>query len=810
MRALWQDLILSMRTLRKEPASALIASLTLALGIGLCSATFSLNYGVFMRGLGIPEEDRVTMIARSNPELNQEWMSVTQHDYYDWREQQTSFLGLAAYYTGTVNLSGTEGPERYNGGFVSANIFDQLRVAAALGTGFRSGDDLPGAPLTLVLGHEVWVNRYASDPEVVGKPVIVNGEAAVILGVMPEEFRFPQNQQLWVALRDSRSTLASRGDGTQYSVFGRLKDGVTLDQAEREMALIAGRLAEAYPVTNRGVTARLRSFVDNDTGPELTAIFAAMQVATFLVLLIAIANVANLLMARATLRTREAAVRSALGANRFRIVLPFFAETLVLSGIGAVFGIGIAYVGVTLFDGATADVGKPYYMLFRLDLPVMAFIVLITVVTAVLAGLAPAFTVLRTDVNTTLKDEGRGGSGVLGGRLTRVLVTAEIALSCALLIGAGLMTKSIVKLQNFDFPFATSNIFTARVGLFETAYPTRETRQQFFRDLGDRLATIPGAEAVVITANLPLNTNGSGIAIEGETYATESDYPTARSVSTMPGYFRTFGVELRSGRDFNVGDDANGPPVAIVNEAFVQRFLAGREPLGMRFAQRASRDSLAEWKTIVGVVPDLGMEGFGGNTNDEAWGFYVPLTQEDPRFVSMAVRTAGADPMAITPAVREVMRALDPNLPIYNVESMDKVAKDAGWFYQVFGTLFIVFGAAALFMATVGLYGVLSFSVSRRLREMGIRMALGASPKQVIRMVVRQGTRQIGIGLVLGLVLAYFLTKALAIIMFQVAPQDPPVLLVVVLTITAVGILASLVPARRATLAEPVAALRTE
>ncbi|MCL4865282.1 MAG: ABC transporter permease, partial [Gemmatimonadales bacterium] len=299
-------------------------------------------------------------------------------------------------------------------------------------------------------------------------------------------------------------------------------------------------------------------------------------------------------------------------------VLPFFAETLVLSGIGAVFGIGIAYVGVTLFDGATADVGKPYYMLFRLDLPVMAFIVLITVVTAVLAGLAPAFTVLRTDVNTTLKDEGRGGSGVLGGRLTRVLVTAEIALSCALLIGAGLMTKSIVKLQNFDFPFATSNIFTARVGLFETAYPTRETRQQFFRDLGDRLATIPGAEAVVITANLPLNTNGSGIAIEGETYATESDYPTARSVSTMPGYFRTFGVELRSGRDFNVGDDANGPPVAIVNEAFVQRFLAGREPLGMRFAQRASRDSLAEWKTIVGVVPDLGMEGFGGNTNDEA------------------------------------------------------------------------------------------------------------------------------------------------------------------------------------------------
>lgn len=814
MRALWQDLILSMRTLRKEPASALIASLTLALGIGLCSATFSLNYGVFMRGLDIPDEDRVTTIARSNPELNQEWMSVTHHDLYDWREQQTSFEGLAAYYTGTVNLSGTEGPERYNGGFVSANIFEQLRVPAALGTGFRVGDDLPGAPLTLVLGHEVWVNRYGSDPAVVGKPVIVNGEAATILGVMPEGFRFPQNQQLWVAYRDNRSSLAARGDGTQLSVFGRLKDGVTLDQAGQEMSVIARRLAEAHPVINKGVTARLRSFIDADTGPELTAIFGAMQVATFLVLLIAIANVANLLMARATLRTREAAVRGALGANRFRIVLPFFAETLVLSGIGAVFGIAIAYVGVTLFDGATADVGKPYYMVFQLDFPVMLFIVLVSLVTAILAGMAPAFTVLRTDVNATLKDEGRGGSGVLGGRLTRVLVTAEIALSCALLIGAGLMVKSIVKVQNFNFPFQVERVFTARVGLFETEYPTPERRLQFYRDLGDRLAAMPGAEAAVITANLPLNTNGAGIAIEGETYPTEVDYPSARSVSTLPGYFETFGVSLVSGRDFGIGDEATSQPVAIVNQAFVQKFLAGREPIGMRFAERASRDSLAEWKTIVGVVPNLRMEGLGnssiGNGDSDPWGYYVPLAQADARFVSLAVRTAGTDPMAIAPAVREVVRTLDPNLPLYNVLSMSEVISEAGWFYQIFGTLFIVFGAAALFMATVGLYGVLSFSVSRRLREMGIRMALGASPKQVIRMVVRQGTRQLGIGLGIGLVVAYFLTKALAIIMFEVAPQDPPVLILVVLTITAVGILASLIPARRATLAQPVAALRTE
>ncbi|TFG51607.1 MAG: ABC transporter permease [Gemmatimonadales bacterium] len=810
MRALWNDLILSLRSLRKEPGSALIASLTLALGIGLCSAAFSLGYGVFMRGLDVPEADRITLIYRSNPDRDQEFMSVTQHDLADWREQQTSFEGLAAYRTGTINLSGTEGPERYNGGFVSANMFDQLRVQPILGSGFRQGDDNTGAPLTLVLGHDVWVNRYASDPAVIGRAVIVNGEAATILGVMPEGFKFPQNQQLWIAARDGRAALTSRDQGVQFTVFGRLRDGVTLDQAGSDMNRIAGRIAEAYPQYNEGITARLRTFVEDDTGPELTAHFGAMQVATFLVLLIAIANVANLLMARATLRIREAAVRNALGASRFRTVLPFFAETLVLAAIGAVVGVGIAYVGVSLFDRATMDVGKPYYMLFKLDLPVMAFIVLISIVTAVLAGLAPAITILRTDINATLKDEGRGGSGVLGNRLTKVLVTAEIALSCALLIGAGLMAKSIVSVNRFDFPFNTENVLTARIGLFETEHPTPQSRQIFFRDLEARLATIPGVQAASLTDNLPLNSNGSEIAIEGAVYLTEKDYPNARSAIITPGYFNTFDVTLLSGRTFGISDEAESQPVVIVNQSFAQRFLAGRDPIGARFAERAGRDSLAAWMTIVGVVPDLKMEGFGNDDSRGAWGYYVPLPQRDVRFVSLAVQTAGTDPMAILSQVRTAVRSVDPNLPMYNVLSMAAVVDRAGWFYQVFGTLFIVFGAAALFMATVGLYGVLSFSVSRRVREIGIRMALGASPQAVIRLVVREGTRQLGVGLAIGLVVAYFLTKALTVIMFEVAPLDPAVLTLVVSMITVVGVLASLIPARRVTREEPVAALRPE
>lgn len=809
MRALWNDLILSLRTLQKEPMSALIASLTLALGIGLCSASFSISYGVFMRGLDVPEADRITMVARSSLEGGQEYMSVPEHDLYDWRDQQTTFEGLAAFSTGTVNLSGTDSPERFNGAFVSANIFDLLRITPILGTGFRPGDDAAGAPLTVVLGYEVWANRYASNASVVGQSVIVNGEAATVLGVMPQGLRFPQEQQVWVARRDGRASVATRNAGNQFDVFGRLRDGVTLEQAEAEFALIAKRLAETYPQTNKNMTARMRTFVEKDTGPELVAVFGAMQGATLLVLLIAIANVANLLMARATLRTREAAVRSALGASRFRIVLPYFAETLVLATVGAVIGMAIAYVGVTMFDRATVDVGKPYYMAFRLDWPVLMFTALLSVFTAVVAGLAPAVTVLRTDINATLKDEGRSGSGVLGTRLTKVLVTAEIALSCALLIGAGLMTKSIVNLQNFAFPFTTERVLTARIGLFETDYPDAQSRRNFLRDLELRLAALPGAQATSVTANLPLSANGISIALEGVSYATERDYPQMRSAIIDQGYFDTFGVSMLSGRNISDMDIAGSQPVAIVNQSFVKRYYEGKNPIGQRFAERIGRDSLAPWLTIVGVVPDLSMEGFG-NSDNNSWGYYTSLYQSDVRFVSLAVRTAVADPLTILPDVRNVVRTLDPNLPLYNVWPMTEVVARAGWFYNVFGTLFIVFGAAALFMATVGLYGVLSFSVSRRKREVGIRMALGASPGNVIRMIVREGARQVGIGLAVGLTLAFFVTKAIAFVMFEVAPRDIPVTVFVVLTIATVGVVASLIPARRATRTEPVVALRAE
>jgi putative ABC transport system permease protein len=807
MRALVQDLMLGFRTLKKEPASAVIASLTLALGIGACTLAFSLVYGVFFRGLDVPEANRLILIYRTVPSRDVDFMGVNSHDLYDWRAQQTSFEGLAMFETGTVNVSGVEGPERYDGAFVSANLFDLLRVRPLLGSGFRPGDDAAKAPLTVVLGYRAWQTRYEEDPDVVGRSVTVNGEAATILGVMPAGFQFPSDQELWVASRDSRADEPNRDRANTFNVFGRLNDGVSLDQASAEMALIAQRLADEHPESNEGVTTRFRTFVEDDTGPELRAVFGAMQVATIFVLLIACANVANLLLARATLRTRESAVRTALGASRWRVVLPFFAETLLLAVAGAVAGVVIAYVGVTLFDGATQTVGKPYYMRFALDAPVLAFVVGVTVVTALVAGAAPAFQVLRTDVNATLKDETRGSSGILGGRVTRALVMAEIALSCALLIGAGLMVKSIAKLGSFDFPFATENVFTARLGLFETDYPDRESRQALFTRLEERLLGIPGARAVSLSTSLPPSAGTWRIGIEGETYARAQDYPTAENIAVTPRFFETFEVPVDRGRMFTEQDAWEGEPVAMVNQPFADRFFPGTDPIGRRFKEGTS-DSNVTWITIVGIVPDMRLDNFEPETHPA--GFFRPLAQRDARFVNVAVNTSRADPLGMTREVRDAVRSLDPNLPIYDVATEQGFIDQRMWFYRVFGTVFITVGAVALFMATVGLYGVLSFSVSRRVKEMGIRMALGATGRDVVRLVLRQGGMQILVGLSIGLVLAYGLTRVIGILMFETTPQDPPVFTIVVAVITVVGLLASVIPARRATQVDPGVALRYE
>ncbi|MCH7824654.1 MAG: ABC transporter permease [Acidobacteria bacterium] len=484
MEMLFRDLRIAVRALAKTPGSAAISIIALALGIGLTTTMFSLVYGVFFRGLGVPEADRLYVIWRTNPSAGIPRMGVSQHDLYDWIEAQESFAGLGHFSNGTVNLSGSDGPERYNGAFVSANVFDLLRVRPLLGSAFRPGDDHPDAPLTVVLGYDVWETRFRSDPDVVGEVVKVNGEPATILGVMEDGFMFPADQELWIVRRDERAQNPRRGTGPEATVFGRLQDGVTLERAELEFTMITDRLAREFPESNEGVGAEFITFTEQDTSPELLAVFGAAQVATIFVLLIACANVANLLLARATMGAKEAAVRSALGASRWRVMMPIFSEAAILSAGGAAAGIGIAFVGVGLFDTATAGVGKPYYMEFAVDPVILAFVVAITALTAIAAGITPAFRTSGTsNLNLILQDESRGSSGARGGRLSKVLIVGEVALSCALLVGAGLMAKGIVQLRNYDFDFATTEVFSARVGLFVADYPEPATRTRSFPDL---------------------------------------------------------------------------------------------------------------------------------------------------------------------------------------------------------------------------------------------------------------------------------------------------------------------------------------
>ncbi len=813
MDTLLKDIKFGARSLSKQPGSALISTLILALGIGLSTFMFSLIYGVFFRGLDVPEPDRVAVMAGINTrEANQNQVSISAHDYMDYRERLQSFQGLAGYRGGTVNLSDEEGPDRFQGAFVTANTFDVLGVRPVLGRSFAEGDDTPGAAPTVLIGHHVWRDRFGSDPAVVGQSARVNGEMGTIVGVMPEGFKWPSNHDVWVTLDDDPLS-RPRGEGGSYQIIGRLADGVSWDQASAEVARVAAQLEQEYPELNEARSARLLTFSESQNGDEITVIFTAMMVAVLLVLLVACANVANLLLARAASRTREAGVRVALGASRTRVMIPFLAEAFVLAAAGAVLGTAMAYWAVGLFDAATAPAltGRPYFMVFQVDAPILAWVVGITALTTLLAGVAPALQMSRTDVSSVLKDESRGSSSLHLGRLSRVLVLAEVALSVALLVGAGLMTKSIVQLRTHELPFDETAYITARAGLFEADYPERADRQEFWDEALRRVRSRAEVADAALSSSVPGdNAGGARIRLDGQVYDEPTDRPITHIQIVSSEYFDLMGATLLEGRGFTASDLQDEDPVVVVNQSFSERFWPGSSALGRRF--RTGTADTIPWLTVVGVVSDLQMEGFQprGSPSSVPDGFYLPFTQSDPSFMNVLARPVSGAPLALAPTLREAIRGLDADLPLYDVKTVATQIYESSWFYQVFGSVFIVFGAAALFMASVGLYGVLSFSVSRRTQEMGIRMALGAGSSQVMKMVLRQGGLQIVFGLLLGLVMAAGVSSAVGALMFEVNPRDPVVFGAVVVVILIVGLAASLVPARRATRVDPMVALRSE
>jgi predicted permease len=793
----------ALRSLARSPGLAAVAVLALTLGIGLTTTMFSIVNGVVLQGLPFEESERLLHIERARLAEGQPSLEVPIHDFLDWREQQKSFEGLAAFDSGTVYLAGSEDrPVRYDGAFVTANTFGLLRVRPQLGRDFTDGDDLPSAPTVAILSHRVWQDRYRGDSGVLGRPIRLNGEAATIVGVMPEGFAFPMTEQIWSPLRLD-PLKQKRGEGRTLEVIGRLRPDLTPAHAASEFAGLAKRLEQAYPDANRGVTTVIQPYISEFIGQDAIGLLYTMLGAVFGVLLIACANVANLLLARASLRIREVAIRSALGAGRLRVIAQQLVESAALAMVGGALGIAVAHMGARWFNRAlAAGPGVPFWFDIRVNPRVAFFVLALSALAGLLAGIIPAVQASRTDVNAILKDESRG-TGLRIGRFSRGLVIAEITLSCGLLVGAALMVKSVVKLNSFQLEYLTKEVFTARVGLFEADYPDAGARRRFYRDLRERLSGRPGVEAVALTTSLPVwGTERSRFEIEGVAYASPEQRPRAGVVRVSPGYLAAFGLPLRAGRDILTTDASDALPVALVSQSFAARYLAG-DAVGQRFRAEAEDGGVSPWRTVVGVVSDATQLGLD-NPEPAIW--YEPIDQSDAAFASIAVRTAGP-PLSLTSLVRDEVAALDPNLPIYFVYTMQQAVERQTWFYGVFGTLFILFGAAALFLAVIGLYAVMAFSVSRRTQEIGIRMAVGAAAHDVLRLILRQSLAMLGIGLGLGLALAAGFARLLKVVLFRVEPWDPAVFGAIVLLLVTTALAATLLPARRAARLDPVKAL---
>jgi putative ABC transport system permease protein len=810
MATLLSDLRFGARMLLNTPGLSLVAVLTVALGVGLTTHAYSAVDGTVLRGLPVPDEDRLMFVSESIERLGVSGSSLPLADFTDLRASRKAFEDLAAYVQRTANLAGEEAPpERVGVALVSANALSLVGVPPLLGRVFEAGEDRPDAPPRIVLSYRLWQNRFAGDPSIVGKTIRVNSEATEVMGVMPDGFHFPFAEAAWMPLRLDPDAPARRSNFVD--VFGRLAPRVTEQTAVASLEAVALDLERIHPDDNQGVRFEIRPFAERYMPSQIAAVMILMLAATFGVLLIACANVANLLLARASIRSREVAIRTALGASRLRVIRQLLAETFVIAAVGGALGVGLAALGLHFFNAAILDIEKPYWIDPRLDAPALLFAFGVTLVASLTAGTLPALRATGAGLGTALRDEARGSSSRTLGRLSASLVVGELAVSCGLLIAAGFMIQSIVNLNSVDLGFEPEPVLTGWVALSETDYPTAQDRRAFFEALEERLEAEPGVTSATLTTSLPaLGGSQWRVTVEGRAYPADRDVPITFGSVVTRGFFETMGVQLTRGRDFAPAEvwDAT-EPVAIVNESFARRIVGEADPIGARVRIGLATSSLP-WMRIVGVVPDLHVGGGVGGIGDDRLPpqyLYVTPAVLDRGYFAAAVRTAGR-PSALAPRLRAILGELDSDLPVSDLATMPDAISASTWSFGLFGSLFTIFGVAALFMATVGLYGVMAFSVAQRRQEMGVRMALGATPSQIMGMVLRRGTGQLALGAGIGIGVGVLLAKPLTFVTYGVSLADPILYLVIVCTLGAAGLLACLVPARTATRSDPVAAMR--
>jgi len=799
-----QDLHYGLRMLVKNPSFTIVAVLALALGIGANSAIFSVVNTVLLRPLPYKNPGRLVMLWEEATHLGFPKNTPSPANFIDWRAQNTVFEAMAAMVERSFNLTGVGEPERFDGRRVSANLFDLLGVQPQLGRAFRAEEDKPGSRV-VILSNGLWQHRFGGDPRVIGQAVSLNGESYTVIGVMPGSFQFPtRRDQLWVPLAFDAKEAASRGNHF-LEVIARMKPGVTLQQAQAEMSTIAARLAQQYPEENLrvgSVVTALQEQVVGDIKPALLVVLGAVG----FVLLIACANVANLLLARAAARQKEIALRLALGAGRSRLTRQFLTESVLLAVIGGAVGLLLSIAGLRVLKTFIPDTISQAQAI-SIDAKVLVFTGLVALVTGIIFGLAPAMQVSHLDINDTLKEGGRDAAGgTRGNRIRALLVIGEIAVSFVLLMGAGLLINSFMHLRNLHPGFRANHLLTMKIPLSEVKYPDKERRSPFYAEVLRRVQALPGVQSAAVAGNLPLTYDGDSmpIGIEGRTDPPPDQRPDVILRVVGPGYFSTMGIPLVRGRDFSEQDKADSARVVIVSEKTARHFWPGENPIGKRLKPGSTNRNIP-WIEIIGVVKDVRQNDFVSEPKMQMYMPYQQLNSFAPN--ALVVRT-NVEPLSLAGAVRNAIWAVDKDQPVSNLRSMDEIVSEAVARQRFSMLLLGIFAALAMVLAAVGIYGVMSYSIAQRTREIGLRIALGAQKSDVLKMILRQGLRFVAAGLAIGLAASFVLTRVMASLLFGISATDPATFVSISLVLIAVALLASYIPAVRAMKIDPMLALR--
>ena len=811
MGSLLKDFRFAARTLWKNRAVSAVAVIALALGVGANTAVFSVVNAALLTPLPYHDPDRLVRISEYHEKVPQ--MSVSYPNFLDWREQQTSFEAMAATQPGSYNLSGEGEAERLVGSNVSPEFFKVLGVEPALGRSFSEEENRPGAGRVAVISHGLWQRRFGSDPKILGRALTLNGEPYTVVGVTRRGFVYGLPTDVYVPLGSlANRTLWLRDNHPGIYVLARMKPGVTAEGALREMKTIASRLEAQYPGTNTGNSAALQPLSEFFVGSLRPALLILLG-AVGLVLLIACANVANLLLARAASRGREIAIRTALGASRLRVMRQLLVESVVLALIGGAAGLLLAVWGMDFLRTLAAN-SLPPTVVVGLDARVLLFTLGVSVLTGLVFGFAPAIQASRTDLNSSLKEGGRSqAGGVVRQRVRSSLVVSEVALSLLLLVGAGLLLKSFVRLREAPLGFEPSGLLTMQVSRSAAKGQPPAGAAAYFDQMRERVGALPGVKAVAYAEGLPqLGATVTMAAAEARPRPEQATL--AVRYITSPGYLEAMGIRLVRGRFFDERDTLKSQRVAVVDEELARTLFPDEDPVGQSLAGFAPEGiPPAE---IVGLVEHVNHFGVG-QTEEAKPQVYFAFKQIPERFVGdvigrglfVTARTEG-DPASLAPSVRRESSAIDPAQPLFRVNTMEQVLSQSISTQRLSTTLLTFFAAVALLLAGVGIYGVMSYAVTQRRHEIGIRMALGAQPRDVLRMVVGQGMVLTLVGLVVGLLGAFALTRIMASLLYGVSATDPFVFLTVPFALAAVALLANLVPARRAMRVDPLVALRYE